>query len=168
MPNRRYADYAVEQLAQYLEETLPTFVTEVNTDQSDVTDPPVNLEQITTFARGMHPFSVELLPRVELEFQGMEPAEPAGFKNDIWDVEIGVHLVVGYEDADVVEGQRDLQRYVTALVRAIQDDIELVTADLNRVIECEILTTESSGAVSDIGRLYGIATVLCRVQIHEV
>lgn len=165
MPTRRYADYAVEQLAQYMEETLPTFVAEVNTDQADID---VELADMTTYARGMHPFSVELLPRMELEFQEMEPAEPAGFKNEIWDVTIGLNIVVGYTDADIVAGQRDLHRYVTATIRAIQDDIQLITADGNQVIECEVLTTSSSGAVSDIGRLYGLATVLCRVQIHEV
>lgn len=157
---RRYADYAMERLVAYLAANLNTFITAVNTEQSDIS---LALDTINVFNRGVMPFSVEELPRLDCEHAGTEAED---WKNGTWDVDLIPVIVIGIPDAQILNSQRDLLAYGTAYARCIQDDIHL-TVGSDTVIEAEVLSIETSNELAEPGRLIG--TVMCptRVQIHE-
>ena len=152
MTTLRHASKAVEQLRLFLSINLPAFITTTATEEGATMPPP------DIYRGAVHPQSVEPLA-LEVE---CESDEADDLHNEYWNHDCIVHLVLRGLDADAVESQKQIRRYVTALKQCIQSDPSLS----NTVVSANIGQTTYAPASSE-GILQVVSSTVVEVQIHN-
>lgn len=152
MPTLRYASAAVENLRSWLSTNYPTYLTTINTEEG------TSLAAPDVYRGAIHPFAHEKVA-LEVECNSFFPEDQV---NDVWMSDCLVHVVIRGKDADVVQLQKDLRIYASALVRGLDANPTLG----DKVVDAQIGTTDFS-AVGEEGQLMGVLSTQVTIMGHE-
>lgn len=156
MPTLRHASWAVEAVAAYLEASFAAHLTVINTEEEGTA-----VAAPSIYRRAIHPFAHEPVA-LEVESVGGRPEDEL---NDYYFHDVDVHVVLRGKDANVEQTQKDLRRYLSAIIRAIGRRNGDPTLG-SRVVEAEIGDYSIAGA-SEEGRLQAVLTQRLTVKVHE-
>ena len=139
MANERYIEHAVKALAEFVEANYQAALTAIEVEQSldaDAIKPP------HAYVAAEVPDD-NRSPLVEIYADGWGYADQ---RNGILVVDCKV-IVSFVSDCQIVAGERDLRRYVTAILKPIQENPTLA----GEVIQCEILegVTDATNRTDD-------------------
>lgn len=150
--SRRYMSHAVEATRAYMAANLPTFITQVNTEESSTIVAPV------VYSGGSVPRETRS-PALEVVDDRSDVVDTA---TNLWDHNLDVNIILKSKDVDLIAHQTDLRRYLSALHLAIRDD--------GTLDGCVIQAIRNGATRTDVledGRLIGAATLELTVRVDE-
>lgn len=149
---RRYISHAVESVAAYFEANFPTYVAQINTEESASLAVPV------VYSRGSVP-SETRSPALEVVDDRSDVFDTA---TNVWDHTIDVNLILKAIDADLIAHQIAMRQYISAMHLTVHSD-----GTLGDCVIQAIRDGSDRSEVLEDGRLIGVANLELIVRMKE-